>query len=109
MNMTIQITNNLAFGGMSNNMVATMFALNNAVPRLNTAVANASIGFEGTPGTEYEGPESLFGVVPGTEPGAQGLAYASAIVTISNAWAAFWEAAAGAIEGMDNGQRGTPI
>lgn len=102
---TLVITQNPQFGGMANGMIAMLFALNNSIPRLNTAVGDASSGFTGTAGTEYEGPANPFGVVPDDTPGQQGQAYASAIVTIDQAWATFWQAAAGAIAALDSGQR----
>lgn len=102
---TILFQQNMQFGAMTNNMVAMLFALNSTIPRLNAAIGTASSGFSGTAGTEYEGPTSAFGIAPSDAPGAQGQAYASAMATIMQNWNTFWEAASGAIDAIDNGQR----
>lgn len=103
---SVVIQNTQAFGGMTNNMTGVLYSLNNNLPRLQAAINNASTGFTGTAGTQYEGANTLFGVVEDpNNPGAQGQAYASAIVTIVNAWNTFWQAAQGAIDTIDNGGR----
>lgn len=105
---SVIIQNQQTFGGLTNTMIASLYSLNNNLPRLQAAINNASSGFTGTAGTEYEGSATLFGVVPDpANAGAQGQAYASAVVTIVNAWNTFWQAASGAIDTIDNGGRFT--
>lgn len=103
--MSIIINSMPTFGAMTNNTVSQLFILNAAINRINAAVANASSGHSGAPGTEYEGPNTLFGVVPSDTPGAQGQAFASAMVTIVENWNTFWDAAQGALDSLDNGTR----
>lgn len=103
---TVVIQNTQSFGTLSNNIVSQLFFINANLARLSAALGNASSGFTGTAGTEYEGPETLFAVVPdATTPGQQGSAYASAITTIAQNWETFWTAAQGAIDALDNGFR----
>ena len=90
------------FGGMSNQMIENIWAVDQAITRLAAAVAVAASGFSGTAGTEYE-TGSNFGVVPSSTPGAQGAAFAYAMNTLSGDWATFRTAALGAIEQLDNG------
>ena len=71
--------------------------------RLKDAVATAASGYDGVPGTEYEGDGTNFGVVPGTAPGEKGADYAYAINTLATAWETFWTAAQPSIEQLDNG------
>ena len=91
------------FGAMSNQMVENFFAVDQAVARLQAAVADAASGYSGTAGTEYEGNGTNFGVVPNATPGAKGADYAYAIANLGNAWTTFWSAAVASIEALDNG------
>jgi hypothetical protein len=104
---TVVIQNpGLAFGALTNNTIGQLFNINAAIGRLSAAIANASSDYSGTAGTEYEGAETLFGVVADpNNAGAQGQAYASAITTIVQNWQTFWTAAQGAIDTIDNGVR----
>ena len=97
------ISNTPPFGAMTNKTVAGPHTANEAVTRLKEAVATAASGYEGTPGTEYEGPATNFGVVPSDTPGEQGSAYAYAVGQLATAWATFWTAALPSIEQIDNG------
>jgi nicotinamide mononucleotide (NMN) deamidase PncC len=90
------------FGGMSNQMVENIWAVDQAITRLAAAVAVAASGFSGTAGTEYE-TGSNFGVVPSSTPGAQGAAFAYAVNILSGDWATFRTAALASIEQLDNG------
>lgn len=90
------------FGGMSNQMVETIWAVDQAITRLAAAVAVAASGFVGVAGTEYE-TGSNFGVVPSATPGDQGLAFAFAVNTLAGDWATFKSGALAAIEELDNG------
>jgi hypothetical protein len=96
------ISNTPPFGALTNKTVANLRAVNDAVVRLQEAVATAASGYEGTPGTEYEN-DSNFGVQPSDTPGEQGSAYAYAIGQLEAAWLTFWEAAAPSIAQIDNG------
>ena len=90
------------FGGMSNQMVDNLNAVNQAMSRLQAAVADAASGYAGTAGTEYE-TGSNFGVTPGASPGAQGAAYAYALNVLTGNWATFWAANLASISALDNG------
>jgi hypothetical protein len=97
------ISNTPPFGLMTNKTVAALHSANEAIERLAEAVATAASGYEGTPGTEYEGANTNFGVVAGATPGEKGSDYAYAIGQLSNAWATFWTAALPSIQQIDNG------
>jgi hypothetical protein len=97
------ISNTPPFGALTNKTVANLRAANDAITRLQEAVAVAASGYEGTPGTEYEGDGTNFGVLPSDTPGDQGSAYAYAMGQLSNAWATFWDAALPSIQQIDNG------
>lgn len=97
------ISNTPPFGLMTNRTVAALHSCDEAINRLQEAVATAASGFEGTPGAEYEGADTNFGVVPSDTPGEQGSAYAYAVGQLANAWATFWEAALPSIQQIDNG------
>ena len=99
------ISNTPPFGLMTNDTVADLHTVNEAITRLKDAVATAASGFDGVPGTEYEGNGTNFGVAPGDTPGAKGSDYAFAVNTLATAWAAFWSAASASIEQLDNGVR----
>lgn len=90
------------FGGMSNQLIENIWAVDEAITRIAAAVATAASGFGGTSGTEYE-TGTNFGVVPSAVPGAQGLAFAFALNTLAGDWATFRTAALSAIEQLDNG------
>jgi hypothetical protein len=99
------ISNTPPFGFMTNQTVADLFVVNEAINRLQEAVATAASGFEGTPGTEYE-TDSNFGVQPDpASPGTKGSDYAYAIGNLAAAWMTFWTAALSSIEAIDNGVR----
>jgi hypothetical protein len=99
------ISNTPPFGLMTNETVADLHTVNEAINRLKEAVATAESGFEGTPGTEFE-TDSNFGVAPDpAEPGKKGSDYAYAIGNLANAWATFWTAAQPSIDAIDNGTR----
>jgi hypothetical protein len=99
----IIISNTPPFGALTNETVSNLFAVNEAVTRLQAAVAAASSGYSGTAGTEYEGNGTNFGVVANATPGAQGAAYAYALGNLATAWNTFWTGALASIEALDNG------
>jgi hypothetical protein len=94
-----------SYGQMTNQAVAKLISLQTAMERLNDAIATASSGYVGTPGTEFEigDTPNLFGVQAGGTPGEQGAAYSYAVLQLYQAWAAFWTAAEAYIEQLDNG------
>jgi len=105
------------FGAMTTQTISRLISTNTQMARLTEAIATASSGYTGTPGTEFELPTgnmvtpqavpvgtNLFGVVPDpAEPGKNGTDYAYAVNSLSTAWATFWEAAKAYIEQLDNG------
>lgn len=102
--MTATIISNVPpFGLLTNRTVAGLHTVNEAITRLQEAVAVAASGYEGTPGTEYEGDGTNFGVVAGDQAGQKGSDYAYAIGQLANAWTTFWAAASPSIEQIDNG------
>lgn len=107
---TTVISNNVPFGQMTNQSIGRLFALRSTLERLNAAIATASAGFEGTPGTQFEAPSAiiggapnLFGVQPSETPGEEGTAYSYAMGRLTEEWATFWAAAEPFIEQLDNG------
>jgi hypothetical protein len=101
---TTIISNQTPFGGMTNRVTGGSLSLNNNINRLQEAIATASAGYEGVPGTEFEGPGNLFGVTPAPDtPGAQGTAYAYAVGELANHWTTFWTAALPYLKQLDNG------
>jgi hypothetical protein len=100
---SVIISNTPPFGALTNQAVADLFTVNQAIVRLQAAVASAASGYAGTAGTEYEGNGTNFGVVASSDPGAQGAAYSFALLTLANAWTTFWNAALASIEELDNG------
>jgi hypothetical protein len=90
------------FGGMSNEMIENIWAVDSAITRLAAAVAVAASGYGGTAGTEYE-TGTNFGVVPSASAGAKGADFAYAIGILAGQWATFKTGALGAIEQLDNG------
>jgi hypothetical protein len=99
------ISNTPPFGSMTNDLIAVLHEAGEAMTRLNSAVATASSGYEGTPGTEFEGDSTNFGVVASSVPGEKGSDYSYAIGQLSSAWTTFWTAAAAYIDQIDNGVR----
>lgn len=103
------------FGNMTLQAVSRLMSANAQMARLQDAIAQASNGYTGTPGTEFEAPvtgttipggttvSNLFGVMPSGMPGENGLAYAAAATGMCDAWAAFWTAAAPFLKELDNG------
>jgi hypothetical protein len=101
---------NAAFGTMTNQAVSRLISLQSTLERLNAAIATASSGFEGTPGTQFEGGgatiigvPNLFQVQPSDTPGEQGEAYRFAMGRLGEEWATFWAAAQPFIDQLDNG------
>lgn len=106
---TIVISNNATYGGMSNQAIGKLIALQTTMERLADAIKTAASGYEGVPGTEYESVQgtmstNLFGVQPSETPGQQGSAYAYAMGRLNEEWEKFWTAAEPFIEQLDNGQ-----
>jgi len=97
------ISNTPPFGAMTNQSIAELHELNDAIARLSAAVATAASGYDGVPGTEYE-TDSNFGVLAdATTPGKNGTDYAYAVGQLQSAWDTFWTAAKPSIEQLDNG------
>lgn len=90
------------FGGMSNEMVRHIWAVDEAITRLAAAVAVAAAGYGGVAGTEYE-TGTNFGVAPSAVPGAKGADFAYAVNVLGGEWNTFKTAALGAINQLDNG------
>ena len=104
--MTATVISNAApFGAATNQLIAALFSSDEAIERLRAAVATASSGYNGEPGTEFEDGTN-FGVAaePGI-PGNKGKDYAYAINSLATAWATFWSAAKPYVEQLDNGVR----
>lgn len=107
------ISNTAPFGQMTNTTINRLIGLNTAILRLQEAIATASAGFEGTPGTEFESasanlnpltPTNLFGVQPDPEnPGAQGQAFAYAVGQLANVWGDAWAKLQPYVAQLDNG------
>lgn len=98
----IIVNGSTPFGGMSNQMVDNLNAVNQAMTRLQAAVAAAASGFTGTAGTEYE-MGTNFGVTPNATPGDRGAAFAYAVNVLAGNWATFWTANQASISALDNG------
>jgi len=113
----ISTMGNYTFGAMTTQTVSRLIATHTQIGRLRDAIATASSGYEGTPGTQFELPTgstatpqavpvgaNLFGVVPDpAEPGRNGTDYAYAVNSLEAAWQTFWSAAEPFIEQLDNG------
>lgn len=111
----ISTMGNYTFGTMTLQAVSRLMSANAQMARLQDAIAQASDGYAGTPGTEFEmvvtggtgpvasTPSNLFGVMPSDVPGENGLAYAEAATGMCAAWVAFWTAAAPFLKELDNG------
>jgi hypothetical protein len=102
---SIIISNVPPFGSMTNQTIAELHAVNEAMARLSAAIATAQSGWTGEAGTEFEGTGNNFGVSPSDTPGAQGQAYAFALGNLSTQWTTFWTAAQAFIDAVDNGVR----
>ena len=110
---TTVISNVVPFGQMTNATISRLAMLNKTIPRLQSAIATASIGFTGIPGTQFEATPSisvpgpganLFGVQPDPDQeGAQGLAYEFAVGRLAEIWDRFWTDAEPFIRQLDNG------
>ena len=99
------ISNATPFGAATNSMIAGLYSTSEAMARLQSAVATASSGFNGTPGTEFEN-GSNFGVAADpAEPGKKGSDYSYAIDQLASQWNTFWTAAKPYIQQLDNGVR----
>lgn len=98
------------FGAQTNQAIGRLIGLNTTMARLQEAIATASAGFDGTPGTQFETPVptgqqvNLFGVQASATPGEKGEAYRYAMESLNTAWEAFWTAAQPFVEALDNGQ-----
>jgi hypothetical protein len=99
---TTVISNNVSYGAMTNQAIGKLLSLQSTLERLKDAIATASAGYDGTPGTEFED-GTLFGVKANDTPGAQGTAYAYAMGRLNDEWLTFWAAAEPFIEQLDNG------
>jgi hypothetical protein len=107
------ISNSTTFGGMTNQVVGRTMSLGANITRLQEAIATASSGYEGTPGTEFETPPpnlnsapvpNNFGVQADPDNvGANGQAYAYAVGQLKAQWDTFWAAAEPYIAALDNG------
>jgi hypothetical protein len=112
------IPNGTTFGGMTNQMVSRFAGLDSTIKRLAEAIATASAGFEGTPGTQFEAPVpstplgvpmqvNNFGITPDPDhPGQKGEQYSYAIGRLHEEWETFWTAAEPFIAALDNGTAG---
>lgn len=111
------IPNSTNFGSMTNQMVSRIASLDSTIKRLSEAIATASAGFTGTPGTQFEAPiptgtpgpfvQNNFGIVPNPDdPGKQGTDYAYAVGRLHEQWATFWAAAEPFVAALDNGTGG---
>jgi hypothetical protein len=101
---------NAAFGTMTNQTVSRLISLQATLQRLHEAIATASSGYDGIPGTEFEGASpagigvpNLFQVQPSETPGEQGTAYSYAMGRLHEEWQTFWAAAEPFVAQLDNG------
>jgi hypothetical protein len=104
---------NYTFGQMTTAMVSRLIACNSQMERLADAIATASSGYTGIPGTQFEAPATnnpsasggnLFGVVPNlSDIGKNGTDYAYAVNSLEAAWATFWATAEAYVNQLDNG------
>lgn len=99
------ISNATPFGSATNQTVAALYALDEAITRLQAAMAVAASGYGDTPGTEYE-EGSNFGVASDPmQPGKNGQDYAYAVDQLHNKWVEFWAQAKAYAQALDNGVR----
>jgi hypothetical protein len=108
------IPNMTPFGSMTNQATSRLINLNATIERLKDAIATASAGYTGTPGTQFEAAPmgvgapppapNNFGVQPDPEAlGENGTDYAYAVGVLTEQWALFWAAAEASINQLDNG------
>jgi hypothetical protein len=109
------IPSQTSFGGLTNQVITRLLQTNGNIERLKDAIATASSGYTGTPGTQFEAQTmnagmymapNNFGVQPRPDPeeaGANGTDYAYAVNILAEAWATFWAAAEPSINQLDNG------
>jgi hypothetical protein len=114
------IPNQTTFGAMTNQMVSRIASLDSTMKRLSEAIATASAGYSGTPGTQFEAPSigaqlpptpvpppNNFGITPNPDtPGQKGQDYAYAVGRLHDEWATFWAAAQPFVAALDNGNQG---
>jgi hypothetical protein len=106
------------FGTLTNRMVSGLITAGQQMGRLNDAVIQASSGYTGTPGTEFEIVPAAFGTSAPTAPvnlfgvsqdaanvGLNGTNYQAAVTALNDAWQTFWTTAAPLIQRLDNGQQ----
>jgi len=100
------------FGALTNRLVGGMITANAQLERLHEAIATASAGYTGTPGTEFEvsntigapSQANLFGVVPDpATPGQKGTDYSYAVGRLHELWVTFWTEAENYVQQLDNG------
>lgn len=104
--MTATIISNAApFGSATNQMIAGLYSVGEAIARLQAAVATAASGYEGEAGTEYEDGTNFGVAADPNSPGTKGSDYAYAIGQLDTAWQTFWTAAKASVEQLDNGVR----
>lgn len=104
--MTATVISNVApFGAMTNDTIAALYTVAEAIVRLNEAVATAASGYNGTPGTEYEDGTNFGVAADPAEPGKKGSDYAYAVGQLNTTWGTFWTAAKAYVDQLDNGVR----
>lgn len=102
---TTVISSAASYGLLTNQTVADLYTVEEAIARLGAAVAQAEVNYEGAPGTEFED-GTLFGVAADpASPGTKGNDYSYAVGVLKQHWDTFWTAAQGAITQIDNGVR----
>lgn len=109
------ISNFASFGSMTNQTTARLNSLNTTIARLKDAIATASSGYEGIPGTQFETPMAGANMAGGNNfgvqaepdiPGKAGTDYAYAMNNLAVAWENFWITASPYIDQLDNGTGG---
>jgi hypothetical protein len=102
--MTATVISNAApFGKLTNDTIADLYTVTEAIARLQDAVASAASGYAGTPGTEYEDGTNFGVAADPAEPGTKGNDYAYAIDQLAASWNTFWAASKDYIKQLDNG------
>lgn len=99
-------------GQMTAAAIAKIVATNAAMARITEAIATASSGFEGTPGTQFEAndggfgtADNLFQALPSDTAGEQGSNYRFAVESLNAQWQTFMDAAKDFIAQLDQGQQ----
>lgn len=100
-----------SFGSLTNQSVQRLISLESSMQRLKDAIATASAGYPGVPGTQFEAipnvsfgtVPNLFGVQPNDTPGQQGESYRFAMDSLMAAWETFLVSARPFIAQLDNG------